>query len=177
MEQLSYFVAQNVSFLHQGVDLLETMTDTVYSCSGHECFSSGIGRHFRHVLDLYRCFVEMDGNRVDYDSRQRDVDIESDRAAAIASVRKMAMALEDLADRYSGQPDLEIEVSSNEGRNEGHISPWCRSSLVRELQYLASHTIHHYALVAMIFRLQGGNPPKDFGVAPSTLLYEGRQSV
>jgi hypothetical protein len=175
MEPLNYFVAQNVSLLHQGLELLENMTDTVYCCNGHMCFSSGIGRHFRHILDLYRCLVEMDGNRVDYDARQRNADIESDRLVAISTAKEMVAALEEMAKQQVGL-DPEIEVSSNEGRNEGNISPWCRSSLVRELQYLASHTIHHYALIAMIFRLQDGAPPDEFGVAPSTLLFEGRLS-
>jgi hypothetical protein len=43
-----------------------------------------------------------------------------------------------------------------------------RSTLARELRALASHTIHHYALVAVVLRLRGVAVPAHFGVAPST---------
>jgi hypothetical protein len=48
-------------------------------------------------------------------------------------------------------------------------SVWAASSLARELQFTLSHTVHHYALIALILRLQGFAPPADFGVAPATL--------
>jgi hypothetical protein len=37
------------------------------------------------------------------------------------------------------------------------------------LQFLLSHTVHHFALMALILRAQGADPGDDFGVAPSTL--------
>ena len=49
--------------------------------------------------------------------------------------------------------------------------PWTASSLDRELQSLISHTVHHYALIAMLLRVSGRQPAADFGVAPSTLRY------
>jgi hypothetical protein len=48
---------------------------------------------------------------------------------------------------------------------------WSYSSIGRELQFLLSHTIHHYALIALALRLQGYEPSAEFGVAPSTLQY------
>lgn len=54
-----------------------------------------------------------------------------------------------------------LEGSSN--------SDWSISSLKRELQFLLSHTIHHYSLIALALRLQGFEPGAAFGVAPSTL--------
>jgi hypothetical protein len=44
----------------------------------------------------------------------------------------------------------------------------------RELQYLLSHTIHHYAIIGSILRAQGVEPGPDFGVAPSTLRHWGK---
>jgi hypothetical protein len=40
--------------------------------------------------------------------------------------------------------------------------------MARELGMLLSHTVHHYALIAMLLRARGIEPPADFGVAPST---------
>jgi hypothetical protein len=48
---------------------------------------------------------------------------------------------------------------------------------VRELQFLLSHTVHHYALMALILRLQGFNPAAEFGVAPSTLQHWERAAA
>jgi hypothetical protein len=45
------------------------------------------------------------------------------------------------------------------------------SSDTREMQYLLSHTVHHFALIAVIAGLVGVSVPSDFGVAPSTLKH------
>ena len=175
MHQLEYFIIQNIFFLDQGIQLLEGMSNEVYAQNGHEYFSSGVGKHIRHVLDLYRCFVDAEDDVVDYDARQRNPRIESDRLYAVQEARSIIKGLKSLGRRYENQGLRVIKVNSNEGENTEGISPWCTSSVARELQYIVSHTIHHFALIAMIYQLQGGHPPKDFGVAPSTLLYEKNQ--
>ena len=48
---------------------------------------------------------------------------------------------------------------------------WPESTLERELYVLVSHTIHHYALVAVLLRTLGVDPGPEFGVAPSTLRH------
>lgn len=45
------------------------------------------------------------------------------------------------------------------------------SSLGRELQLLISHTVHHYAMMALVLRGQGIDPGPEFGVALSTFRY------
>jgi hypothetical protein len=45
------------------------------------------------------------------------------------------------------------------------------SSISRELQVLSSHTIHHFALIAMTLRMHGVELDAEFGMAPSTLRY------
>jgi len=55
-------------------------------------------------------------------------------------------------------------------------SPWSESTVKRELQYLQAHTIHHYALIALILRIQGITPHDEFGVAPSTLRHHLRRT-
>ena len=41
----------------------------------------------------------------------------------------------------------------------------------RELLFLISHTVHHFALIAFMLRSFGIEPGDKFGVAPSTLRY------
>ena len=49
----------------------------------------------------------------------------------------------------------------------GESTPvWCASSVLRELDFLQSHTVHHYSLVAMLLRLHEIDPGEEFGVAP-----------
>jgi hypothetical protein len=43
------------------------------------------------------------------------------------------------------------------------------SSISRGLQVLSSHTIHHFALIAMTLRAHGIEMDPEFGTAPSTL--------
>ena len=45
------------------------------------------------------------------------------------------------------------------------------SSISRELQVLSSHTIHHFAMIAMTLRFHGIEIDPEFGMAPSTLRY------
>ncbi|MFW6292999.1 MAG: hypothetical protein ACOC7V_11860 [Spirochaetota bacterium] len=40
------------------------------------------------------------------------------------------------------------------------------STVERELAMLASHTVHHYAIIALILRIQDVPVPEEFGVAP-----------
>ena len=55
------------------------------------------------------------------------------------------------------------------GHVAGEPAVWSRSSLLRELQFALSHTVHHYAIIARQLRERGAEPGADFGVAPSTL--------
>jgi hypothetical protein len=55
---------------------------------------------------------------------------------------------------------------------QGGGAVWCRSSVSRELQFLLSHTVHHYALIAMTLRAAGVELDEELGVAPSTLAYQ-----
>ncbi|MFW5688937.1 MAG: hypothetical protein ACOC1U_05120, partial [Spirochaetota bacterium] len=50
------------------------------------------------------------------------------------------------------------------------------STLERELAVLASHTVHHYAIIALLLRVQDVDVPASFGVAPSTLRHEAAGS-
>ena len=50
----------------------------------------------------------------------------------------------------------------------------CPSTVRRELIFLVSHTVHHYALIAVMLRHQAVGLPADFGVAPSTLRHQRR---
>lgn len=160
-------VAANLSCLQQGVDFLQTLRADHYRQVSKGVFNSTIGGHFRHNLDHYAAFLEgWEKGKIDYDARGRDKAVETDPVVACERMREQMAGLEGL-----GEADLDQPVAVR--MDDGGDPAFSESSLRRELQFLLSHTIHHYALmVAIATRLGLGQFPEGFGVAPSTLRYE-----
>lgn len=126
-----------------------------------------VGSHVRHVLDHYESFLHgLAAGRVDYDRRERERDVELDPLLARERLESCARRVEAL-ERHELDRPLIVLTASAPGRARE-----AASSLGRELQFLASHTVHHYALIAVLVRLWGVAPDDDFGVAPSTLAFE-----
>lgn len=168
-------ITANIHFLQQGVNLLESITDSQYTFNDSDYFQSSMGRHMRHILDHYQSLVNGWRSKVDYDARIRNTDIEYQREAAIDMCRLLIDRLSALEDRWLSA-DREILVKSNEDV-EATDSAWSNSTIKRELQFLISHTVHHYALIAFILRVQNVQVPGHFGVAPSTLSHEKATSA
>lgn len=146
--------------------MLSQLNDELYAGVATGITQAGIGGHLRHCLDFYDAFLRgIRQGRIDYDLRERDERIEKDRAFASAKIGVAITQLQQLPSQ-----DMELLVKL-EGEQAETASAWSRSSQCRELQFLLSHTVHHYALIAMLLRLQGFQPAPDFGVAPSTLKY------
>ena len=64
--------------------------------------------------------------------------------------------------------NLPVKVLAADSSPDGNV---ISSTVGRELQYLLDHTIHHYAIIAIILKAQSITVPEEFGVAPSTLKY------
>ena len=165
-------IKSNINYLEEGIDLLEQLTDTQFSGNKGKYFKSGVGKHIRHTIEHYTSFLDGHQSKINYDNRERDPNLENDRAFAISTMRNIVGEL----DAFLRNPDLlekEVEVQSNEPVDEEGL-PYSKSTIRRELQYLISHTLHHYALVAVYLKTLGYEPKETFGVAPSTLKYEKR---
>jgi uncharacterized damage-inducible protein DinB len=160
--------APSVRYLRQGIELLRRLDDTTYADLGASPFPGGVGAQLRHCIDFFDCFLaSLDDGRVDYTRRRRDPRLERDRGHAESRMRALADALAALDPSAS---DRELLVRSEEAENER----WTRSTVRRELDFLVSHTIHHYALIVALLRLGGHAVPAEldgFGVAPSTLRH------
>lgn len=130
-------------------------------------YESSIGEHCRHIVEHYLCFLAgIPDERIDYDARQRDLRISSDLDFAKAEFERVCSELDEIG---SENVSLSIKMAGTNGTEEG--SPWSRSTIKRELQYLQAHTIHHYALISMIMRIQGIETDRELGIAPSTLRH------
>jgi uncharacterized damage-inducible protein DinB len=158
----------NLAYLRQGSDLIRRLTDEQYAATTVNGRRAGVGAHFRHVFDHYRSFLDgLERGRVDYDRRDRDLQVEHERAAALATCTELAERLERAALADATRPlDVLVDCGEPGTRVVSH------STFARELQFLVSHTVHHYAVIALLLRARGVEPGQDFGVAPSTLKFE-----
>lgn len=165
---IGLLVEENTRLLEQGIDVVSGISESLYRNNTNEYFSSGVGKHFRHVLDFYDRLLSGGSDGVDYDKRQRDPRVESDRSYAIEVARKIVKDLESLkpaADQRS--ITVRVETCAEDG-----VGFDTMSSVERELAFLASHTVHHYAIIKLLLALQDHKTEPEFGVAPSTLRYE-----
>lgn len=155
---------QNLHFLRQGLELLESLDEEVYAAPNGR--RASIGAHLRHCTDFYQCFLKgLANGRIDYDSRCRAAAVETDRHAAARTLDEIAGALAAITPAdYSRVVEIKVDAPDD--------APfWSRSTLARELQFLAGHTVHHFALISLLMRQRGLEPGDELGVAPSTLAY------
>jgi len=156
----------NLALLEQADALIDRVTDAVYG--GGEGQAKPVGPHFRHVLEHYGRFLAgiADG-RIDYDARERESAVETDRGAARRRIRDLVNGLLDL-DRRAIDAPATARLECGLGDED---EQWSGTTVRRELHFLLSHTIHHYALIGLLLERHGVDPGEGFGVAPSTLKY------
>jgi len=168
MQRCDTLVADNIAILKQGIELTSCL-GPLYSSTTPRFFQGGIGSHFRHCIDFYNCFLSSAGSgRINYDLRARNELIENDPELAAFELQAIIDGLRSFS-FADGNTELFV-VLEGSARTQGRPC-WSRSSIARELQSLLSHTVHHYAFIAVALRLQGIEPAAEFGIAPSTLEY------
>jgi hypothetical protein len=169
----STLIATNILWLRQALQLLERLDDMVYSATAPGFAPHRAGSHLRHTLEFYQCFFEgLESSHIDYDARRRDEAIERSRDAASTAIRSIIHALE----TSSGLREERILwVRMEDADSTAARDSFMESSVSRELQVLSSHTIHHFALIAVTLRAHGVNMDPDFGMAPSTLRHLASQ--
>ena len=165
----SALIEINVRWLRQALRLVGSLADTAYSTTPRGLAPHRAGAHLRHILEFYRCFLEgLECSHIDYDARRRDEAIEHSREAASAAIRSIIRALATSRDLYQERIIwVRMEDADTNAGREGFME----SSISRELQALSSHTVHHFALIAITLRMHGVEIDSDFGMAPSTLRY------
>jgi len=126
--------------------------------------SGSIGEHVRHCLDHVSALVMIPtSSTLSYDHRERGTTVERDPAEALRQILRLKAAAARISDRPLDAPILVESRLDDAGRS---VVGW--SSLGRELAFVASHTVHHQALIAMLLDVQGLSAPERFGYAPST---------
>ena len=166
MDILSPVIAANVHCLEQAIELLGRLPEAAFARTEAR-HAKTVGPHLRHVLDHYSAFLAgLPGFRVDYDAREREPRLESDLQFATARVREL---LGELVLVEGDLLELPMQIRLESGGPEA--DQWSHSTVGRELQFLLSHTVHHFALIAVLLERFDIAVPEDFGIAPSTLKY------
>jgi uncharacterized damage-inducible protein DinB len=163
MSSSKELVSANTAYLRQLSHLLSSLGAAKYTRTDTELVPSSVGKHVRHVLDFYGCFLSgLPGGHINYGARTRETDIETDPGAALGRIDRVTEELDGIADE--GNANRSVAVSGDAGS--------AASTVGRELDHLAAHTVHHFALIAAIFRAFRWTIPEDFGKAPSTIRFE-----
>lgn len=154
--------------IRQGINLIAPLDDLLYSEPVAPCFNTSIGEHLRHVHDFYQCFFrDWTTGCVNYHLRRREFSIEIHLGFAIKALEQLLTHFAEMpADAATRPLQVILEgTSADASLREG------ASSVARELDFLLSHTVHHYALIAIQCNLLNIDVDSSFGVAPSTLRF------
>lgn len=155
-------VTSLIKELERAIDLVHKLDVDQYALAMDG--ESSIGAHIRHNLEFVNELLNgIAARRVDYNARKRDVRIEIDRRHAIEQLSFACDRLHCLT--------IGVLASLVMVRSEVDEEIWHASSVSREIEFLHSHTIHHYAVVARRISEAGSRTDSTFGVAPSTLRY------
>lgn len=160
---LEKLIRFNVDVLHQGLQVLDAQSAVPGSdYSGH------IGPHLRHVIEHYEALTQQVRRfSVDYDSRARDRAPEQDPQVARARIEGLQQQLQALDINAVSKP-IAVHLRGGLAGEENFVS---FSTLARELLFVASHAVHHYALIQMHCKAQGIVLGEDFGKAPATVRH------
>jgi uncharacterized damage-inducible protein DinB len=169
-------IDMNLRWLRQALALLPQLDDAAYTTSPRGFQPHRVGAHLRHIIEFYQCFLNGIANsHIDYDARRRDESIERSRKAAASAIENIIASLR--TDRLVRENCIVWARMEDAGALEV-TDAYMESSVSRELQVLSSHTIHHFALIAMTLRMHGVDLDPEFGMAPSTLRYlAGREAA
>ena len=138
-------------------------------------YAQAVGPHVRHILEHYQALIahveSPESSSVDYDARDRDMLVQSQPASTKAKVVWVRARLGALAK----QPELVLSTPLSTRLKTGEAGDTeltVPSTLGRELLFLSSHTVHHFALLGHYCKAAGVEMDADFGKAPATVAFE-----
>lgn len=167
----------NTNVLRQGIELIEKVSHDDYVRIMMPQFQSCFGQHIRHIVDAYlsvqtaqlntKAHVN-DTSFINYESRSRGSTIESSQRSAISNIRDVlvwlsGLSAEDMTKKYQAVHQVTTE-------DEGTIVS--ETNLERELIFLISHAIHHFALVRTMLMFMNYELSAELGKANGTLSHE-----
>ncbi|EAQ66433.1 hypothetical protein MED121_07110 [Marinomonas sp. MED121] len=162
----------NLESLKQAKEVVERLSDAAYTHVHQPYMQSSIGQHLRHIIDNYFALIQgLEKGHIDYNWRRRGAPVEHSRNTALAEIDELYQWLINL-----NESDIEQKLSLvSEVCLAETQSDFATSNLHRELIFVASHSIHHIAIISMNMRLQDIEVPAHFGLAPATATFLRQQ--
>jgi hypothetical protein len=131
----------NLAIIKQLLDLLESFPFECYPQPLKVLHGSSIGQHTRHIVEFYQCLLAgSTTGEVNYDARERKLEIETDKHFAIDCLENCTTQLMQI----DGDKSLVMKAFL---ADKIVALP---TSLFRELNYLIEHTVHHLAIIQKI---------------------------
>jgi uncharacterized damage-inducible protein DinB len=169
--------AYNRVLLSQGLAMLDLL-----QAKAHADFryAQAVGPHLRHIIEHYQALLNTlsaaDTDCVDYDARSRALDVQSDPVVTRQRLDTLMIEMDALAEdaRWSLSTPLTTRLQAG---TTGELAVVVETTLGRELLFVASHTTHHYALVAHYCQAAGVALGADFGKAPATVAFERKAAA
>ncbi len=159
-EQLLRF---NQQIIDQALSLI-----SAHEAEGLTDYAALVGPHLRHVIEHYEALVMPKcAGIADYDNRARDQDVE--RNSAVARDRLLSIR-EHLVTWVMSGMDTPIDIHGVGGAT-GEFIFAVKSTVGRELVFVASHAVHHFALLKLYCKEHGILTDTNFGQAPSTVAH------
>jgi uncharacterized damage-inducible protein DinB len=149
--------------------LVLAVSDAAYTGESRALRGGTVGKHLRHTLDHFAAALSVVSQPgvIDYDRRQRNVPMETDRAAALAAIADLRDKLTVAAGAGLHAP-VSVRVMVTAMGDEAQL----QSTLGRELAFATHHAIHHQAMMRAIAGEFGIETLQEFGKAPSTIKSE-----
>ncbi|MBX2810128.1 MAG: hypothetical protein KTR20_16025 [Cellvibrionaceae bacterium] len=169
-QYINGLIDSNLYTLDSAHALLSHLPVDFYTQVQQPYFDSSLGKHLRHIIDHYLCLQrDYEQGVIDYDRRPRSPQLETDKKYAMHTLEKLRDFLVTLKASVLKDTPLQVIMCSDVSIPSGHIT---LSSWGRELQFLQGHSIHHFAMIAAMLKASGIDIDMNFGMAPSTLVYE-----
>lgn len=129
---------------------------------------AGLGKHVRHIIDHFRVFRDgLASNCIDYNKRNRESEMERNMFVACQALAEFKRWIESTDQLDNDRPiSIFSEVSCQKT-----INAKINSNVMRELHYIAYHSIHHLAYCALMASQHGIKLETEIGIAPGTATY------
>jgi hypothetical protein len=160
MQQLTQTVKQLFTQIESALHLI---ANEQYGFKNSLMGNATIGQHVRHIVELYQEMITgYKTGEINYENRQRNFLIETDKDFAIQQMQQLLMQM--------NCANKNMLLTTGYDTDDSSIT--VETNFAREMIYNIEHTVHHQALIKIAFKSAFDiDLPVEFGVAASTLKY------
>lgn len=156
-------INQAITQLQQVRNLLKPISQDQFTEPLPILSGNTVGKHVRHILEFFICLdTGFSTGKVNYDKRQRDLDLETFPDFAISTINELIIKIS-----YYNNAELTLDAEFDK------LIAGVQSNVFRELVYNIEHCIHHLAIIRIGIQLYFPDIilEEGLGVAYSTQKY------